>query len=108
MFIGAKVNLIPIFSSLNNLAILFTMLAVGILSKVVGVTVASKFSGLKMKQSLAFGFFHTARLSLIIAAIDISLKLKLIDDNLFAILIILAIVSAIMATSLGRHILARE
>jgi CPA2 family monovalent cation:H+ antiporter-2 len=108
IFIGAKVDLGPVFSSLNNLVILFAIIAVGILAKTLSVTIACRLSGFKMKQSLAFGLFHTARLSLIIAAIDISLELELIDDNLFATFIILAVVSAILAPSLGKYVLARN
>ena len=107
IFTGAKVNLIPVFSSLNNLAILLSIVAIGILAKVISVAIASRLSGFKMRQSLAFGFFHAAQLSLIIAAVDISLKLELIDGNLFAIFIILAIVSAILAPSLGKYVLAK-
>jgi len=105
IFIGAKVNLVPVFSNLNNLVILLSIVAVGILSKVIPVAVAGRLIGLKMRLSLAFGFFHTARLSLIIAAVGIALKLELIDDNLFAIFIILAIVSAVFAPSLGKFVL---
>ncbi|HEY31487.1 MAG TPA: cation:proton antiporter [Dehalococcoidia bacterium] len=108
IFIGAEVNLRPVFSSLNNLAILFAIIAIGILAKVLSVTIACRFSGFKMRQSLAFGLFHTARLSLIIAAVGISLELKLIDDNLFAIFIILAVVSASLAPSLGKYVLTRN
>jgi Kef-type K+ transport system membrane component KefB len=108
IFIGAKVNLIPVFSNLSNLAMLLVIVAVGFLSKTISVTVASRLSGFEMKHSLAFGFFHTARLSLIIAAVDISLKLNLIDNNQFAIFIILAVFSAILAPSLGKYLLTRE
>lgn len=108
IFIGSKVNLVPIFTEPNNLVMLFGIVAIGILSKVASVTVASRLSGFKMNQSLAFGLFHTARLSLIIAAVDLSLSLGLIDNKLFAIFIVLAVISAIMAPSLGRHILLKS
>jgi CPA2 family monovalent cation:H+ antiporter-2 len=107
IFVGAKVNLIPVLSNLNNLAILLSVVATGILAKVVSVSLASRLVGFKIRESLAFGFFHTARLSLIIAAADIFLKLGLIDDSLFAILIVLAVVSAVSAPSVGKHILAK-
>ena len=107
IFTGAKVNLVPVFSSLNSLVILFAIIIIGIISKALSVTIATRLSGLKMKQSLAFGFFHTARLSLIIAAVDISLELELIDDNMFAIFIILAIISATLAPSLGKYVLSQ-
>jgi CPA2 family monovalent cation:H+ antiporter-2 len=96
IFVGSQVNLKPVFFSLDNIVILAAIIAVGIASKVIGVTVTSRLSGLKMRQSLAFGLFHTARLSLIIAAVN---------DSLFAIIILLAILSAILAPSLGKGLL---
>jgi len=108
IFVGAKVNLIPVFSNLNNLAILLAIIVIGILAKVVSVATAGKLCGFSYKQSLAFGFFHTARLSLILAAADTSLKLDLIDDNIFAIFVMLAIISAVLAPSIGKYILAKR
>jgi len=91
---GAQVNLAAVFSQLSNIAILLVIVAVGLLSKVAGVTIASRLSGLDMRKSTAFGLFHSARLSLI-------------DEGMFAILIILAIVSATVAPALGKQILAK-
>jgi Kef-type K+ transport system membrane component KefB len=108
IFTGAQVNLLPVLSTLNNLAILLAIITTGIVSKVIGVAIASKLSGLKTRHSIAFGLFHTARLSLIIAAADISLELGFIDSNLFAIFIVLAVVSATAAPSLGKHVLAKQ
>jgi len=56
---------------------------------------------------VSFGILHTARLSLILAATDISFELGLIDNDLFASFVMLALVSAILAPTLGRHILSR-
>jgi len=108
IIIGAKVNLIPVFTNLNNIVILLVIVVVGFLSKTLSVFFAGKMIGLQNNESLAFGFFHTARLSLIIAAANIFLKLGLIDDNLFASLIVLAVISAITAPSLGKLILSRR
>jgi hypothetical protein len=40
--------------------------------------------------------------------VDIALRLGFIDSNLFAIFIILAVVSAVLAPSLGKHILTMK
>jgi Kef-type K+ transport system membrane component KefB len=106
IFTGARVNLAGVFSSVDNLAVLLSIIAVGMLTKVVGVFAAAKLSHFKARESLALGIFHSARLSLIVAAADISLKLQLIDDSLFAMLIILAVVSATLAPTLGKRIMA--
>jgi len=108
IFTGAKVDLPAVFSSVHGIAVLLAIIAVGMFSKAIGVAVAAKFSGLDLRKSTAFGLFHTARLSLIVAAADISIRLGLIDENLFATLIILAIVSATVAPALGKYILAKS
>ena len=106
IFTGAKVNLATVFSDLNNISVLLVVVAVGMLSKVVSVAIAARLSGLDMRKSAAFGLFHTARLSLILAAADISIGLGLIDEALFAIFIILAIISATVAPALGKYIMS--
>lgn len=105
IFTGAKVNLLPVFSNLSNLLFLVVIIVVGLLSKVAGVAFAGRLSGLKTRQSLAFGLFHTARLSLIIAAADIALTQGYISNGLFAIFILLACLSAALAPSFGKQVL---
>jgi CPA2 family monovalent cation:H+ antiporter-2 len=107
IFTGAKVNLLAAFSDVNNITIVLAVVAVGMLSKAVSVGIATRLSGLDNSKSTAFGLFHTARLSLILAAADISFRLELINDGLFATFIILAIVSAVAAPALGKFVLAR-
>jgi Kef-type K+ transport system membrane component KefB len=81
---------------------------VGMLSKAVSVATATKLSGMDMRKSMAFGLFHTARLSLILAAADISIRLGLIDERIFSIFVILALVSATVAPALGKYTLRKE
>ena len=107
IFTGAKVNLPAVFSNVDNLIILLAIVAIGMLSKVISVAVVAKLTGLELKESIAFGLFHAARLSLIVAAADISIELGLVDESLFAMFVILAIVSALVAPLLGKYILAR-
>ncbi len=105
IFIGAKVDLPVLFSNVRNLIILLVIIAVGILSKLIGVGLVAKLSGLSLKKSIACGLFHSARLSLVVAAADIFVELGLVDESLFSMFIILAITSAIMAPVLGRYVL---
>ena len=58
-----------LFSSLENIEFLFIIIIAGILSKVIGVGFISKVYGKTWKESLSMGFFHSARLSLIIASV---------------------------------------
>jgi len=105
---GAKVNLAAVFTNLDNIAVLLVIIAVGVLAKVVSVAIAGKLSGVNMRRSIAFGLFHTARLSLILAAADISIRLGLIGERLFSIFVILAVVTSTAAPALGKFILGKK
>jgi CPA2 family monovalent cation:H+ antiporter-2 len=109
IFTGAKVNLLTVFTNLSNVTVLLVIIAVGILAKALSVAVATRLSGVKsMRRSIAFGLFHTARLSLILAAADISIRLGLIDERLFSIFVILAVVTSTVAPALGKYVLRTE
>jgi CPA2 family monovalent cation:H+ antiporter-2 len=109
IFTGAKVNLLTVFTNLSNVTVLLVIIAVGMLAKALSVTVATRLSGVKsMRRSIAFGLFHTARLSLILAAADISIRLGLIDERLFSIFVILAVVTSTVAPALGKYVLRTE
>jgi len=88
--------------------VLLVIIAVGVLAKVVSVAIAGKLSGVNMRRSIAFGLFHTARLSLILAAADISIRLGLIGERLFSIFVILAVVTSTAAPALGKFILGKK
>ena len=105
IFTGSRVDLPGVFSDISNLTVLLALVAAGIFSKVIGVGIATRFSGFKIRESIALGIFHSARLSLIIAAADISIRFGFISENLFAMLIILAVVSATIAPAVGRRVL---
>jgi CPA2 family monovalent cation:H+ antiporter-2 len=108
IFTGAKVNLVTVFANMSNITVLVVIIAVGMLAKVVSVTVASRLSGINMRRSLAFGLFHTAMLSLILAVADISIRLGLIGERLFSIFVILALVTSTVAPALGKYVLRGE
>jgi len=109
IFTGAKVNLVAVFTNMSNVTVLLVIIAVGMLAKVVSVAVATRLSGVKgTRRSLAFGLFHTARLSLILAAADISIRLGLIDERLFSIFVILAVVTSTVAPALGKYVLREK
>jgi len=109
IFTGAKVNLVAVFTNMSNVTVLLVIIAVGMLAKVVSVAIATRLSGVKStRRSLAFGLFHTARLSLILAAADISIRLGLIDERLFSIFVILAVVTSTVAPALGKYVLREK
>jgi len=106
ILVGAKVNLPALFSTASDIGILALIIVAALLSKAGGVAAATRLIGFKRRESLAFGIFHGARLSLIIAAAEVSSELGLIGDKIFASLIILAIVSATVAPTIGKRILS--
>jgi CPA2 family monovalent cation:H+ antiporter-2 len=108
IFTGAKVNLLTVFTNLSNVTVLLVIIAVAMLAKVVSVTVATRLSGINMRRSIAFGLFHTAMLSLILAVADIAIRLGLIGERLFSIFVILALVTSTAAPALGKYILRTE
>ncbi|MFQ5796775.1 MAG: cation:proton antiporter [Candidatus Bipolaricaulia bacterium] len=108
ILMGAKVDLPALFSNLEAIQLLLVIVAVGILSKVVGVSLIARIKVFNFCESVAFGLFHSARVSLVIAAIEVGRKLGLIDTNLFSIFVILAITSALVGPSLGRYILGSQ
>jgi len=109
IFTGAKVNLAAVFANMDNVIVLLVIIAVGMLSKAVSVAIASRLSGVRgVRKNIAFGLFHTARLSLILAAADISVSVGLIDERLFSIFVILAVVTSTVAPALGKYVLRKE
>lgn len=102
ILVGSRVNLPLLFSSARDIGILVLLILVALLAKISGVAVVAGFVGLDRRESLALGFLHSARLSLIIAAAEVSRELGLIGESVFAALVILAIVSGILAPALGK------
>lgn len=105
IFMGAKINLLSIFTNLGNVVLLIIIIVVGILAKVIGVTLVARLTKMKWRESIAMGFFHAARLSLIIAALEIGSKLNLINEEMFTAFMLLAVVSAIIAPVIGKYLL---
>ncbi len=102
VLIGAKVDIPILFSNLMNIKLLITIIVVGIVAKIIGVSSIAKIIGFNPKESISFGIFHSARLSLIIAAAEIASRSGLIDNNLFSIFVLLALTSAIFSPSVGK------
>lgn len=102
VLMGAKVDLPALFSELNNIQILIIIVIVAIISKVIGVSLIARINGFNQRECISFGLFHSARLSLIIAAAEIASRAGLITNNLFSSFVILAIFSAIIGPSAGK------
>jgi len=105
IFTGAKVDIPYLFSNVENIGIMLLIIGVGIFSKLIGVFVVTKLNGFNIRESTAFCLFHSARLSLIIAAVNIARELDLIDNNLFSIFVILTVVTATILPIIARYIM---
>jgi len=108
IIVGSKINIPSIFSDLKNIKYLVSIIAIGILAKVIGVGFITRLKGFKIRECFSFGLFHSARLSMIIAVSEIGFELKLINENIFSSLMLLAIISAIAGPSLGKLLLGEK
>ncbi len=108
IFMGAKVDMPSLFSNIGNIQLLFAILFFGMMSKISGVALISRAKGFDLRESISMGLFHSARLSLVIAAVEIGRTMNILDENLFSIFIILAAFSAIVGPSVGKRILLKK
>ncbi len=108
ILVGSRIDIPSLFTSLANIRMLFIILGIALFSKFISVTLASKAVNFNWKESISMGFFHTARLSLIIAVAEIGRELGLVDDDLFSSFMIIAIISAIIGPVIGKYILKSD
>jgi monovalent cation:H+ antiporter-2, CPA2 family len=105
VFTGAKVDLSLVFRSLDNISLLLLILAAAILSTVIGVYAVCRYMGMSNREGAAMGFFHASRLSLVIAVAEIGRSAGFIPLEVFSMLVLLSIVSAVVGPSCGRMLL---
>lgn len=108
ILVGSRVDLIGIFSNLQTLEILVAVIITAVGSKVIGVALTARARGFSWRESFAMGSFHSARLSLIIAASEIARKAGYIDNNMFSILVILAVITATFAPAIANALLQKD
>jgi Kef-type K+ transport system membrane component KefB len=108
ILVGARINLPAIFSNIKTIEVLMIIIATGILSKTIGVGLISKLTGFNIRESISLGLLHAARMSLIIAAVEIGFEIGLIGEDLFSIFVILAMISVIFTPSVAKHILSTD
>ena len=108
ILVGSRIDIPSLFTNLANIRMLFIILGIALLSKFISVTLASKAVSFNWKESISMGFFHTARLSLIIAVAEIGRELGLVDNDLFSSFMIIAIISAIVGPVIGKYILKND
>lgn len=100
---GSKVDLNLVFLNVGNINLLFLVIFLGISSKLGSVWVVAWVKGLSPRECASLGFFHAARLSLIIAVADIGIRLGFIDIGMFSIIILFVLVSSIVCPWAGKY-----
>lgn len=105
IFVGSKVDIPSLFSNVQNILLMLATIFFALASKIFAVSIVSKLQGFTNRESLAMGFSHCARLSLLIAASEIAKRAGYIDSNIFSIFVVLAIVSAIFGPIMSMRML---
>ncbi len=91
--IGFKVNFIANF----DLQICAVVLVVAVIGKISGAFIGAKIGGLSNKESLAIGFGMNARGAMEIILATLALQAKLIGEELYVAIVIMAVITSIMA-----------
>jgi len=105
ILVGARADIPMLLSNLGDLKMLLLIVGFGLISKVLGAGLASFTLEISTRRRIAIGLFHSARLSLILAAAQICRDLGVLSGEQFSVFIILAMISALVAPSLGRRLL---
>ncbi len=100
---GLKVDMF----ALHGLTMLSLVLAIAIAGKLVGCTAGSLIFGLQWRESLAVGVGMNARGGMEIIVALIGLHLGVLTPEMYAIIIIMAIVTSLMTPPLLSWVLAR-
>jgi Kef-type K+ transport system membrane component KefB len=91
--IGFKVNFVNNF----NLEITALVLGLAIACKLIGASLGALWGGLKLNEALAVGFGMNARGAMEIILALLALQAKLISEQLFVAIVIMAVITSIMA-----------
>lgn len=105
--VGATTNLPLLFGGLSNLTLLALVLAAGVGGKLIGIAAAGKATGFSTRESLSLGLIGSARLSLVLAGATIARSTGLIDEALYSILVIFAIITVLVGPSVAIAVLER-
>lgn len=94
--------------SLNLLWFIILLTVVALLSKVVGCGVPARFTGLKMKESLIVGIGMVPRGEVAMIVALIGLNQKLIEQNTYAALVLMSLLTTIIPPVLLRNWFFKE
>jgi len=103
---GLKVN-IPALLSPQLLLVTGLVLAVAVFGKMVGAYTGARLIGLDHPRALAFGSALNARGAVEIIIATIGLSLGVLSQNMYSIIVLMAVATSLMAPSLLRYALER-
>ena len=105
--IGVETNVRQLLN-VESMIILSLLLATGIMGKVLGVTGVSKLLGFSNRESVATGFLHSARLSLIIAGARIGLELGLLSELIYSAIVIFSLITVLVNPSIYKLLMKKK
>jgi Kef-type K+ transport system membrane component KefB len=102
--IGFKINFVTNF----DLSITLVVLALAIVSKLLGAGLGALWGGLQWKEAMAVGFGMNARGAMEIVLGILALQAGVISEQLFVAIVIMAVVTSIMAGPMLQYLLTGE
>ncbi len=102
--IGLKINFIASF----NLPIILIIIFLGYFVKVFGAGIGSYLSGLKKNEALAIGFGMSARGEMGIILSILALQVRIINEEVFVALVIMALVTSITSAPFMKFFLKEK
>jgi CPA2 family monovalent cation:H+ antiporter-2 len=106
--VGATTDVPSLLSNSTSLVFLLSALCLGVSGKVAGGAIGGIVSRLGRKESVAMGFIHSSRLSLILAGATIGRDLAIIDTPIYSSLVLFAISTVILGPTLGMLLLEKK
>ena len=105
--VGVETNVRQLLS-VESMIILSLLLATGITGKVLGVAGVGRLLGFSSRESVATGFLHSARLSLIIAGARIGLELGLLSELIYSAIVIFSMITVLMNPSIYKLMMKKQ
>ncbi|RLG92535.1 MAG: hypothetical protein DRO36_01125 [Candidatus Hecatellales archaeon] len=108
IMVGVNTNLVALVKNIENILIFLLVLLVGIFGKVFGVGLVSRIFNLTFKESFSLGFIKTARLSLILAGVEIGRNIGILNETFYSIFVLFSLFSVLIGPSIGKILLKKE
>lgn len=105
-YTGLRTNILGL-SSMNDMGWLLLVVAAGILGKMIPVYLAGRYAGFDRRQSWALGALMNTRGLMELIVLNIGFDLKVIPQDVFSMLVVMAVVTSAMTGPILRVLLPR-